>query len=121
MKKVLITYKGSSRTRIVPQASVRATAIHLYHRKQKELIIEALGTVHRSPMTNRSRNEWGKKRRLESHCWKRSNKRANKAWQRHSNRTECRRRRSRSFGLQYYPSVRLLAKQGLCIYPAISR
>ena len=121
MKAVLITYKGNSRTRIVPQASIRATAVHMYYKKQREAMIEALGIIHRSPITDGPRNEWGgNKRRLESHCWKRSNKTARKGWQKHPNRTKCRNRWSRAFGLTYYPSVNLLNKQGLCIYPAIS-
>lgn len=113
MKKVLITYKGSSRTRIVPQAHLRATVIHMYYKKQREAMIEALGTIHRSPTTDRSRNEWGNKRRLESHCWKRNNKTARKAWQKHPNRTKCRNRWSKAFGLTYYPSIRLLNEQGV--------
>ncbi len=119
MKAVLITYKSSSRTRVVPQATVRATATRMYHRLQEEAIVSALGTMHQSLTTIGPKEYWTwqfslnkHKARLDMHCWKRSNKKAHRGWQRHSNRTKCRNRCSRAFGLTYYPSIKLLNRQG---------
>lgn len=83
MKEVLITYKGSSRTRIVPQAHVRATVVRVYHQKQKEAVIEALGTIHRSPMMGGPKDYWPGRGSSDTRCWKRCNKRARRGWQRH--------------------------------------
>ncbi len=110
MKEVLITYKGSSRTRIVPQAHVRATAVRMYHQKQEEMVIKALGTMHRSPMTDGPDEHWHGTSCLDFQCWKTANKKARRGWQRHPKRIVCKRRR-RNYRQSYYPSIRLLNEQ----------
>ncbi|KKM13274.1 hypothetical protein LCGC14_1717910 [marine sediment metagenome] len=118
---VLITYKGSSRTRIVPQAHIRATVIRMYHQKQEEMIIKCLGTMHKSPITDGPEAHWYERGSSDIRCWKRCNKRAHRGWQRHPKRIECKRRgRYRRYRQQYYPSIRLLNEQGLCVYPSVS-
>jgi len=113
MKGVLITYKGSSRTRIVPQATMRATAVRMYHQKQEEAIIQALGTVHRSPMTDGPGVHWPGRGSSDIRCWKRRNKKARKGWQRHPKRVVCKRRSRFGYRQSYSPSARLLYQQDL--------
>ena len=121
MKAVLITYKESSRTRIVPQASIRATLTRIKYAAQEKVTVEALGIIHKSPMTDGPEAHWYERGSSDIRCWKRCNKRAHRGWQRHPKRIECRRRgRYRRYRQQYYTSIRLLNEQGLCIYPSIS-
>jgi hypothetical protein len=113
MKAVLITYKSSSRTRIVPQASVRAIVVHIYHQRQREVVINALGTIHRSPITDGPGVHWPGRGSSDIHCWKRRSKKACRGWQRHPKRTVCKRRTRFGYKRSYSPSARLLYQQDL--------
>ncbi|KKN32277.1 hypothetical protein LCGC14_0815570 [marine sediment metagenome] len=120
MKEVLITYKKSSRTRIVPQAHWRATLTRMKYEAQEKAVVELLGTMHKSPMTSGPKVYEYERGSSDIRCWKRCSKKAQRGWQRHPKRTRCKRRNRFGYNQQYYPSVRLLTERGLCIYPAIS-
>ena len=86
MKAVLITYKGSSRTRIVPQAHLRSILTRIKYKAQEKAVVELLGTMHKSPMTGGPKIcEYGRGS-SDIRCWKRCNKRAQRGWQRHPHR-----------------------------------
>ena len=113
MKAVLITYTGSSRTRIVPQAHWRATLTRMKYAAQEKATIEALGTVHRSPMADGPKIHWYGRGSSDIRCWKRCNKHAQKNWQRHPSRTQGKPRGKYRYRQQYQPSARLLYQQDL--------
>ena len=113
MKAVLITYRGSSRTRIVPQANIRATLAHIKYAAQERAIVEALGTMHRSPMMDGPKIHWYGRGSSDIRCWKRCNKHAQKNWQRHPSRTQGKPRGKYRYRQQYQPSARLLYQQDL--------
>ncbi len=113
MKAVLITYTGSSRTRIVPQAHIRTTLTSIKYAIQERAIVEALGTMHRSPMTDGPKIHWYGRGSSDIRCWKRCNKHAQKNWQRHSNRTHSKPKGRFRYRHRYQPSARLLYQQDL--------
>ena len=113
MGEVLITYRGSSRTRIVSQAHLRATLTHMKYAAQERAIVEALGTIHRSPMTDGPKIHWYRRGSSDIRCWKRCNKRAQRGWQRHSNRTHSKPKGRFRYRHRYQPSIRLLNEQNV--------
>ncbi len=126
MKGVLITYKGSSRTRIVSRPSlIKAAAIACSKKRRQQPVkpVVIRGTMHKAPMTGGPTNTWNWfYKESDIRCWKRRSKKARRGWMRHPNKT-CSKPKgqgSRRYSQHYYPSVRTLNERGLCIYPEIS-
>ena len=114
MDGVIIEYKGTNRMRIVGSAQERSMLYKVQHIKNIRAAMEALGSSHRSPITDGPIDlyDWNG-RSSDIKCWKRNNNHAQRGWMRHPKRTTCKRRTRFGYKQAYYPSAKLFHERGL--------